>query len=307
MPEEQLKEIQHSEPVVDVPTEGDPVDIELKEDKPSNEQSTETAPEIEIKTDSEKEELDEYSEKVKGRINKLTGKLRETERREHASFDYAKRVAEENKKLKGRLNTLDNSYIDEYKARTEAETAGAKVELQKAIEAGDVDAQVNAQEALSKLAVDNQRVLATTQAKEQQKVQGEQQEVKQPTFTPPKKPDPKAEAWAEKNTWFGTDETMTYASFGIHRKLVEQEGFDANSDEYYTEINKRIRQEFPHKFNDGGQVNGATKPVQSVASAGRSTTSQTSGRKTVRLTPSQVHIAKRLGVPLEEYAKYVKE
>jgi len=100
---------------------------------------------------------------------------------------------------------------------------------------------------------------------------------------------------------------MTYASFGIHRKLVEQEGFDANSDEYYTEINKRIRQEFPHKFNDGGQVNGATKPVQSVASAGRSTTSKTSGRKTVRLTPSQVHIAKRLGVPLEEYAKYVKE
>ena len=307
MPEEQLKDIQQSEPVVDVPTEGDPVDIELKEDKAPKEQPTETAPEVEVKTDTEKEELDDYSEKVKGRNKKLTGKLRETERREQASFDYAKRVAEENKKLKGRLNSLDASYIDEYKARTEAETVKAKTELQKAIEAGDVEAQVTAQEALAKLAVDNQRVLATTKAKEQQNVQGETEAVKQPAFTPPKKPDPKAEAWAEKNSWFGTDETMTYASFGIHRKLVEQEGFDANSDDYYTEIDKRIRQEFPHKFSDGGQVNGATKPVQSVASAGRSTASKTSGRKTVRLTPSQVHIAKRLGVPLEEYAKYVKE
>ena len=301
MPEEQVKDIQQSEPVVDIPTEGDPVDVELKEDSSPKEQSTE--PKVEVKVDSDKEELDEYSENVKTRINKLTGKLRETERRENASFDYAKRVAEENKRLKGRLNTLDNSYIDEYKARTEAQTVGAKAELQKAIEAGDVDAQVNAQESLSKLAVDNQRVLATTQAKEQ-KIQGEQEQVKQPTFTPPKKPDPKAEAWAENNSWFGTDEAMTYASFGIHRKLVEKEGFDANSDEYYTEIDKRIRHEFPHKF-DGG--NGATKPVQSVASAGRSTTTKTSGRKTVRLSPSQVHIAKRLGVPLEEYAKYVKE
>jgi hypothetical protein len=302
MPEEQTKsDIQQSEPVVDIPTEGDPVDIELKEDSSPKEQSTE--PEIEVKVDSDKEELDEYSENVKTRINKLTGKLRETERRENASFDYAKRVAEENKRLKGRLNTLDSSYIDEYKARTEAQTVGVKAELQKAIEAGDVDAQVNAQEALSKLAVDNQRVLATTQAKEQ-KIKGDQEAVQQPTFTPPKKPDPKAEAWAENNSWFGTDEAMTYASFGIHRKLVEQDGFDPNSDEYYTEIDKRIRQEFPHKF-DGG--NGSTKPVQSVASAGRSTTSRTSGRKTVRLTPSQVHIAKRLGVPLEEYAKYVKE
>ena len=303
MPEEQVKDIQQSEPVVDIPTEGDPVDIELKEDSSPKEQSTEKEPEIEVKVDSDKEELDEYSENVKTRINKLTGKLRETERRENASFDYAKRVAEENKRLKGRLNTLDSSYIDEYKARAEAQTVGVKAELQKAIEAGDVDAQVNAQESLSKLAVDNQRVLATTQAKEQ-KIKGDQEAVQQPTFTPPKKPDPKAEAWAEKNSWFGTDEAMTYASFGIHRKLVEKEGFDANSDEYYTEIDKRIRHEFPHKF-DGG--NGATKPVQSVASAGRSTTTKTSGRKTVRLSPSQVHIAKRLGVPLEEYAKYVKE
>ena len=301
MPEEQVKDIQQSEPVVDIPTEGDPVDVELKDDsKP--EESIKEEPKVEVEQETNKEELDDYSEKVKGRINKLTGKLRETERREQASFDYAKRIQEENKKLRGRLNTLDTSYIDEYKARTEAETVGAKAQLQKAIEAGDVDAQVNAQEALSKLAVDNQRVLATNQAKEQQNKEGDAQ-VEKPV-APPKKPDPKAEAWAENNSWFGTDEAMTYASFGLHRKLVEQEGFNPNSDEYYTEIDKRIRHEFPHKF-DGG--NGATKPVQSVASAGRSTTTKTSGRKTVRLTPSQVHIAKRLGVPLEEYAKYVKE
>ena len=167
MPEEQIKDIQQSEPVVDIPTEGDPVDVELKDDSSPKEQPAEQKPEIEVKVESDKEELDEYSENVKTRINKLTGKLRETERRENASFDYAKRVAEENKRLKGRLNTLDTSYIDEYKARAAAETVGAKAELQKAIEAGDVDAQVNAQEALSKLAVDNQRVLATTQAKEQ--------------------------------------------------------------------------------------------------------------------------------------------
>ena len=301
MPEEQVKDIQQSEPVVDIPTEGDPVDVELKDDsKP--EESIKEEPKVEVEQETNKEELDDYSEKVKGRINKLTGKLRETERREQASFDYAKRIQEENKKLRGRLNTLDTSYIDEYKARTEAETVGAKAQLQKAIEAGDVDAQVNAQEALSKLAVDNQRVLATNQAKEQQNKEGDAQ-VEKPV-APPKKPDPKAEAWAEKNPWFGNDETMTYASFGIHRKLVEEDGFDPTSDEYYTEINKRIREEFPHKF-DGG--NGSTKPVQSVASAGRSTTTKTAGRNTVRLTPSQVHIAKRLGVPLEEYAKYVKE
>ena len=299
MPEEQIKI--DAEPTVDIPTEGDPVDVELKEDSKLVEPVKEE-PKIEVQQEANKEELDDYSEKVKGRINKLTGKLRETERREQASFDYAKRIQEENKKLRGRLNTLDTSYIDEYKARAEAETVGAKAQLQKAIEAGDVDAQVNAQEALSKLAVDNQRVLATTQAKEQQTKEGAAQ-VERPV-APPKKPDPKAEAWAEKNPWFGNDETMTYASFGIHRKLVEEDGFDPTSDEYYTEINKRIRQEFPHKF-DGG--NGSTKPVQSVASAGRSMTSRTSGRKTVRLTPSQVHIAKRLGVPLEEYAKYVKE
>tara|TARA_R100001377_G_C3187185_1_gene109069 strand:+ start:634 stop:1521 length:888 start_codon:yes stop_codon:yes gene_type:complete len=295
MPEQQLNTTE--EAVVNVPTEGDNVEIELKEDlvKPDT-------PNVEIKQEAPREELEEYSDKVKTRIAKLTGKLRETERREQASFDYAKRVAEENKKLKTQKASIDDSYIEEYKARTEAETVRVKSDLAKAIQEGDVDAQVNAQDSLSKLAVDNQRVIATTEARKVSQEEEVQQET--PVQTPPKRKDPKAEAWAEKNTWFGQDETMTYASFGVHKKVVE-DGFDPNSDDYYSEIDHRMRREFPHKF-DGAQNTGATKPVQSVASAGRSTT-QSSGRKTVRLSPSQVHIAKRLGVPLEEYAKYVKE
>ena len=282
------------EPVVNVPTEGDNVDVEVKQDD---------KPEVEIQEPQAKEgELEDYSDKVKTRIAKLTGKLRETERREEASFKYAKRVAEENKKLKAEKNSIDNSYIDEYKARTEIETAKVKDDLQRAIESNDVEAQVSTQASLANLAIDNQRDLATTEARKVSKEEEIQQEV--PIEEPLKRKDPKAEAWAEKNTWFGQDEAMTYASFGVHKKVVE-EGFDPNSDDYYSEIDSRMRKEFPHKF-DGVQNTGATKPVQSVASAGRST-AQSSGRKTVRLTPSQVHIAKRLGVPLEEYAKYVKE
>jgi hypothetical protein len=298
MPEQQLKSTE--EPVVNVPTEGDNVDVELKEENSVKKPGT---PEVEIKEEAPKEELEEYSDKVKTRIAKLTGKLRETERREQASFDYAKRVAEENKKLKAEKNSIDTSYIEEYKARTEVETAKVKEDLARAISEGNVDAQVQAQDSLSKLAIDNQRVLATTEARRVSQEEAKEQAV--PAETPPKRKDPKAEAWADKNTWFGQDEAMTYASFGIHKKVVEQ-GFDPNSDEYYSEIDSRMRQEFPHKF-DGVQNTGATKPVQSVASAGRSTTQSSSGRKTVRLSPSQVHIAKRLGVPLEEYAKYVKE
>ena len=271
------------EPVVNVPTEGDNVDVEVKQDD---------KPEVEIQEPQAKEgELEDYSDKVKTRIAKLTGKLRETERREEASFKYAKRVAEENKKLKAEKNSIDNSYIDEYKARTEIETAKVKDDLQRAIESNDVEP--------SPLTF---KVQLPTEARKVSKEEEIQQEV--PVEEPLKRKDPKAEAWAEKNTWFGQDEAMTYASFGVHKKVVE-EGFDPNSDDYYSEIDSRMRKEFPHKF-DGVQNTGATKPVQSVASAGRST-AQSSGRKTVRLTPSQVHIAKRLGVPLEEYAKYVKE
>ena len=299
MPEQAINTAK-DEPVVSVPSEGDSVDVNLQEEKQDSAQ-----PQV-VTQESQGEELEEYSDKVKTRINKLTGKLREAERREQASFQYAKRVADENKKLKARSNSLDASYIQEFEARTQIETKKAEQDLQAAIQAGDAQAQVEAQKALAKLSIDNERLLATKEAKESLKEeQKEDVTPEQLQAAPPKKIDPKAEAWAEKNPWFGKDEAMTYASFGIHKKLVEEEGFNPNSDEYYAEIDNRIKNEFPHKF--GVNSSESTRPVQPVASAGRSTTQSTSGRKTVRLSPSQVHIAKRLGVPLEEYAKYVKE
>ena len=302
MPEQQINTAT-DEAVVNVPTEGDSVDVDLKEDS-KTEVKDDTQPQV-VTEGSEGEELEDYSDKVKSRINKLTGKLREAERREQASFQYAKRVADENKKLKAQKNSLDNSYIQEFAARTEIETKKAETDLQRAIESNDSQAQVEAQKALAKLSIDNERLLATKEAKESSKEDNEESVTQEQPQVPPKKIDPKAEAWAEKNPWFGKDEAMTYASFGIHKKLVDEEGMNPNSDEYYAAVDKRMREEFPHKF--GVNSSESTRPVQPVASAGRSTTQSTSGRKTVRLSPSQVHIAKRLGVPLEEYAKYVKE
>ena len=300
MPEQQINTAK-DEPVVSIPTEGDSIDVNLQEES-KTEKKDETQPQV-VTQETEGEELEDYSDKVKTRINKLTGKLREAERREQASFQYAKRVADENKKLKAQKNSLDNSYIQEFAARTEIETKKAETDLQRAIEANDAQAQVEANKALAKLSIDNERLLATKEAKENKKE--DQEEDITPPQDVPKKIDPKAEAWAEKNPWFGKDEAMTYASFGIHKNLVEEKQMNPNSDEYYAAVDKRMREEFPHKF--GANSSESTRPVQPVASAGRSTTQSTSGRKTVRLSPSQVHIAKRLGVPLEEYAKYVKE
>ena len=301
MPEQQINTTK-DEPVVNVPTEGDSVDVNLQ---PEEKQETKNVSQPQVVTEeAQGEELEEYSDKVKKRIDKLTGKLREAERREQASFQYAKRVADENKKLKAKSNSLDASYIQEFEARTQIETKKAEQDLANAIQAGDAEAQVAAQKAIARLSIDNERLMATKEAKESLK-EDKAEDVTEAPKPAPKKIDPKAEAWAEKNPWFGKDEAMTYASFGIHKKLVEEEGFNPNSDEYYAEIDNRMKKEFPHKF--GVNSSESTRPVQPVASAGRSTTQSTSGRKTVRLSPSQVHIAKRLGVPLEEYAKYVKE
>ena len=291
------------EPVVSVPSEGESVDVNLQEET-KQQKKDEAQPEVVTEETPQGEELEEYSDKVKKRIDKLTGKLREAERREQASFQYAKRVADENKKLKAKSNSLDQSYIQEFEARTQIETKKAEQDLQNAIQAGDAEAQVAAQKAIARLSIDNERLMATKEAKESKK-EDQEEDVTQPPQDTPRKIDPKAEAWAEKNPWFGKDEAMTYASFGIHKNLVEEKQMNPNSDEYYAEVDRRMREEFPHKF--GVESSESTRPVQPVASAGRSTTQSTSGRKTVRLSPSQVHIAKRLGVPLEEYAKYVKE
>ena len=297
--------------MVELDTSGKSIDVELK---PNKKEETETEVVEEKDTTEEvketkKDEREEYSDGVKKRIDKLTYKIREAERREKEALSFAEQVKREKDELQGKFDKLDDGYVNEFAGRVKSELETAKVALKQAVSAGDVDAQVAANQALAKLAIEEERIKATEEQRkkyeESLKTTGQigDQPV-QNNVTAPTRPDPKAEAWAEKNTWFGKDEAMTYASFGIHKKLVEEEGFDPTSDEYYQEIDKRLQTEFPHKFNSGGEVQEGKQPVQTVASANRTTRS---GRKTVRLTPSQVAIAKKLGVPLEEYAKYVKE
>ena len=310
MPEAQ-EALKEDNLMVDLDTSGNAVDVELKEDD-TKEVETEQ-PKVETKEESPKEKKDEreeYSEGVKKRIDRLTYKIREAERREKEALNFAEQIKKERDELQTKFTKLDDGYVNEFSNRVKSELETAKNTLKAAVAKGDVDAQVAANQALARLAIEQERINAT---EEQRKLYENSQEnagqtIQQPVQSniqqPPPKPDPKAEAWAEKNEWFGKDEAMTYASFGIHKKLVEEEGFNPSSDEYYEEIDRRLRQEFPQKFNDGGEVQGGKQPVQTVASATRTTRT---GRKTVRLTPSQVAIAKKLGVPLEEYAKYVKE
>ena len=278
--------------------EGDPQEVIVSEE---NSPESEALPEVVTEETSEQEE---YDSTVQKRINKLTKKMREAERREQEAINYAKNVQNENSQYKNRLQELDQGYVHEYGGRISAEQQTAEDELKRAVESGDVNATVEAQKKMTQLAVVQDRY-------EQAKAQQERQQaalvennvpVEPVANTAPPPPDPKAEAWANKpeNAWFGSDEAMTFATFGIHKKMVEAEGFDPQSDEYYNELDRRIRTEFPQKFNNGS----GNRPAQTVAGTSRS---QKSGRsKKVSLTRSQVAIAKKLGVPLEEYAKYVK-
>ena len=305
-----------AEETVPIDTTGPEVDVDIDEDstlpitpqqpdKPLLDDSgaEEVVPEpVETVLDNEENEHEEYSSKVKKRISKLTAKLREAERREQAATDYAKNVQTENKNLQQQKTNLDGNYIIAEANRITAETESTKNILKRANEEADIDAQTNAQQKLAALAVEAQRVQALNQersAKTGEVRAPEQFTQESQTQQPPQKPDPKAEAWAEENPWFGNDRPMTMTSFSIHQDLTN-EGFDLSSDEYYDEVNKRIRSEFPHKFETEQKT---SRPAQAVASAKRSAKT---GRKTVRLTPSQVAIAKKLGVPLEEYAKYVE-
>ena len=250
-------------------------------------------------TEEKKNELEDYSETVKRRIAKLTRKMREAERREQAALDYAKRVQVEQENLKSRFSKLDTGYVSEMENRIKSSMEAVAARLAKAREDGDLKAEIAAQTEISKLGYEEAR-LAEIKSKQVVEPKAEERVVRQPQVQEqPINPDPKAQQWAQKNTWFGQDEAMTYTAFSLHKKLVEEEGYDPQTDEYYSEINRRIKLEFPHKF---GSVNTNTtsKPTQVVASANRSSKP---GRKSVRLTPSQVAIANKLGVPLEEYAK----
>jgi len=257
----------------------------------------------EEKNEEKKNELEDYSETVKRRIAKLTRKMREAERREQAALDYAKRVQVEQENLKSRFSKLDTGYVSEMENRIKSSMEAAAARLAKAREDGDLKAEIAAQTEISKLGYEEAR-LAEIKSKQVVESKAEERVVRQPQIQSqvqeqPINPDPKAQQWAQKNTWFGQDEAMTYTAFSLHKRLVEEEGYDPQTDEYYSEIDRRIKLEFPHKF---GSVNTNTtsKPTQVVASANRSSKP---GRKSVRLTPSQVAIANKLGVPLEEYAK----
>ena len=246
-----------------------------------------------------KDELGEYSDGVQKRIAKLTRKMCEAERQKEEAIAFARTQKEEADKLKSRYDNLDTSYTQEFEKRVTTNIDAVKNKLAQAINAGDVEAQVAAQTDLAQLTMDSTRLARLKEVKENAPANTNTQ-TQAPTTTPAPQPvDPRADAWASKNTWFGTDNAMTYTAFDIHKKLVEEEGFDPKSDEYYGEVDKRIRLEFPHKFDKVESTSSA--PVQNVASARRPAAK--GRRKTVKLTPSQVAISKRLGVPLEEYAK----
>jgi hypothetical protein len=252
-----------------------------------------------------KKELEEYSEGVKKRIAKLTKKMREAERQREAAIDYARKIQVEKDSLAGRLTKLDTGYVSEMERRIKSSMESAAAKLAQARADGDLKSEIAAQTEISKLGYEEARLLdlKSRQSEEKEvetKIQLNQQQAVQQEQ--PITPDPKAQSWAGKNTWFGQDEAMTYTAFGLHKKLVDEEGYDAQSDEYYAEIDKRIRLEFPHKFATTATTT-TVKPVQNVASANRN--GKNSNRKIVRLTPSQVAIAKKLGVPLEEYAKHI--
>ena len=320
MPAQELTQTDE-EKMVDLDVSGPAVDVELPQEGAiitEVEQETvkeEQIPQVKvIEVEQEKpDELESYSKSVKTRINKLTGKLREAERREKAATEYAKNVKTENTKLRTRNSALDGNYIVEFANRITTETEAAKAALKAATEMDDVENQVEAQQKLARLAVEAQNLKTMNTQRKQSRAISEATRkglINAPVNTAsvptaPTPPDPKAEAWAEKNNWFGSDTAMTMTSFVIHRQLTEEEGFDASEDQYYDEIDKRMRDEFPHKFNGGSNLQD-NRPAQTVASATRSA-KKGRGKTTVRLTPSQVAIAKKLGVPLEEYAKYVKE
>ena len=299
--------------MVDLPTEGDTTEVKLDE-VPKKVNADDTTQEVDVGVKeadgATSDEVDDYGKKVQSRIDKLTKRAREAERREQAAVQYAQGVQRDAEQIKHRAQQIDSGYVAEYGDRVEAHLNQAKKELKEAMDLGDTEKQVEAQSKISRLAIEEERAASHKAQRERLKKEMEARGVdpnqpqmpQQPQYQPqpaPRPPDPKAESWANKNEWFGQDEPMTLTSFSIHRKLVE-EGFDTTSDSYYNEIDKRMKETFPHRFDK--QVS----PTQAVSSVNRSASP---GRRkgTVRLTPSQVAIAKKLGVPLSEYAKYVKE
>ena len=299
LPEEETKEIV---------TEKETNETIIKEPVKSEDAPTESSEQSDVQASETKEDekLEDYSKGVQSRIAKLTRKMREAERREQAATEYAKAIEAKRKFAESKYEQINNDYVKQFDTRVTSGMESAQKELAMAIEAGDAAAQVEANKKIATLSIDaarlnvlkdtNEKQVETTKANLSQDANYQRQT---PQALPT--PDPQAEAWASKNSWFGQDRAMTFTAFEIHKDLVDNEGYDPKSTEYYAEIDKRIKVDFPHKF--GNTETNTSRPVQSVASANRSVKP---GRKTVRLTSSQVAIAKKLGVPLEEYAKQIK-
>ena len=308
------------EKMVDLDTSGEGAEINLEEQKDESvveteapKEETEAPKEEPIETKQEEEtpkeepkkedeQLEDYSKGVQSRIAKLTRKMREAERQRDAATEYAKSVEERRQALETRFEKTDADYIKKFETSINTGLEAAQKELAAAIEAGDAQAQVEANKRIATLAFENAKLAQSKEAREAQVTKPSQVRAPQQPVTQVEPSDPMAESWAAKNSWFGQDRAMTYTAFEIHKDLVDKEGFDPKSDEYYAEIDKRIRVDFPHKFATSNNKQ-STEPVQTVASAKRSVRP---GRKTVKLTSSQVAIAKKLGVPLEEYAKQIK-
>ncbi len=305
LPEEPVKE---GAQVIDVPAEKPEGEVEVK-DEPKKEEAPKELIQEQPKQETPKEEtkekeLDEYSEGVKKRIAKLTKRMRESERQRDEATRYAQSVLKDKKSLEGRLTKLDTGYVSEMEKRLTSSLDAAKAKLTTAREAGNITEEVDAQREIAKLGYEEARLAEMklnqeARSKEKSELIKQQPNIQQGTPQQPV-PDAKATEWAAKNAWFGKDTPMTYTAFDMHKTLVEEEGYDPQSDEYYVELDRRIRLEFPHKF--GNTTEQSTRPTQTVASATRNVKRGT-GRKTVKLTSSQVAIAKKLNVPLEEYAK----
>ncbi len=333
MPEEEKKS---STKLVDIDTSGPEIDVTVPESKEepvvieteTHEETTQDSPitddtseksdvESDVQEGEQKEtqestedsKLEEYSKGVQGRISKLTRKMREAERREAAALDYAKAVESKRREMESHFVKRDSVYNKKLEENVKTGMEAAEKELAGAIESGNAQAQVEANKRIATLAFENAKIQQTKEYQEEVEQQPQPQpklsdEQYLPRKTPRElpNPDPQAEDWASRNRWFGSDRAMTFTAFEIHKDLVNKEGFDPKSNEYYKEVDRRIKVDFPHKFDKGGRVN-TSEPVQTVASAKRSVKP---GRQTVRLTSSQVAIAKKLGVPLEEYAKQLK-
>lgn len=286
--------------------EGVEIEVEATEE-PTGQEVVEEPEAQEPAAESGDDELNSYSNKVQARIKKLTERYRKEERDREEAVRLAQQLLQENESLKSRVQNLDKGYLSEYGTRIDAQIETAKRLYKEAYDAGDTDKMFEAQEALSKMSIEQERLRIAKQRSEQVPDQApvaqQQAPAQQPVAPPAPKPDPKAQSWAEKNEWFGSDEVMTYAAFGIHRKLVEEEGFDPASEEYYTEVDRRMRLEFPNKFQ--AKKSSGAQVASAGASASRSTAK--TGRRSVKLSPSQIAMAKRLNVPLEEYAKFVKD